>query len=163
MRFNISDQQHNLMRSLGYTIGAIFLYIPANLYPFMTMNHYGQFQDTNIWDGIRTLFDNDMLATALIVFMASIIIPVFKLLSLLFIICANLLSFAPEARTSLLVFIDFIGRWSMLDIFLVSIMVALIKFGSFATVNANTASYLLGCVVILTMLASACLREATES
>lgn len=128
----------------------------------MTMNYAGQYQHTNIWDGIKSLFESGMLATAIIVFMASIIIPVIKLISLLFIILANLFSFAPIARTSLLLFIDFIGRWSMLDVFLIAIMVALIKFGSFATVKAGVASYLLGFVVILTMLASASLRQAVK-
>ncbi len=147
------------MRSLGFTIAALALYIPTNLYPFMTMTYAGQYKHSTIWDGIKSLFESDMLATAIIVFLASIIIPVTKLLALLFIICANLFSSAPTARTSLLVLIDFIGRWSMLDVFLIAIMVALIKFGSFATVSAGPATYLLGFVVILTMLASASLRE----
>ncbi len=154
-----TERKHNLLRSLAFTLGAIALYIPANLYPFMTMHYGGQYKYTTIMDGIRTLFEDNMWATGTIVFMASVIIPIFKLLSLLFIITADLLNVAATARTSLLAFVDFIGRWSMLDIFLVAIMVALVKFGSFATVTADIASYLFGGVVILTMLASATLSE----
>lgn len=154
-----ANTDHNLMRALSFTIAAMVLYVPANLYPFMTMKYAGQYQKSNIWDGIKSLYEGGMWGTATIVFMASIIIPVFKLLSLFFIILSEYLNFAFNARISLLALIDFIGRWSMLDVFLVSIMVALIKFGDFATVSADIASYLLGIVVIMTMLASASLSE----
>lgn len=68
-----------------------------------------------------------------------------------------MLNTATLSRTMLLNIVELIGRWSMLDIFIVAIMVALVKFGSFGTVRADIASYLLGGVVILTMLASATL------
>ncbi len=153
------NADHNLVRALSFTIAAMVLYIPANLYPFMTMKYAGQYQSSTIWDGITSLYEGGMWGTATIVFMASIIIPVFKLLSLFFIILSEYFNFAFNARTSLLALVDFIGRWSMLDVFLISIMVALIKFGDFATVTADIASYILGVVVILTMLASASLSE----
>lgn len=154
--------QHNLYRSLAFTLAALALYIPVNLYPFMTMKYAGKYQYTTIWDGIRSLFDSGMWITATIVFMASIIIPIFKLLALLFIILANIFKILPAYRTSLLLFVDFIGRWSMLDVFLLAIMVALVKFGSFATVTADISSYLLGFVVIFTMLASASLNTSFD-
>jgi paraquat-inducible protein A len=158
----ITTKQHNLLRAFAFTIAAMVLYIPANIYPFMTMNYSGQYHYTTIWDGIRTLYDENMLITATIVLMASIIIPIFKLLALLFIIVTEYLNVLFNIRTSLLALVDYIGRWSMLDIFLVAIMVALVKFGSFATVTAESGTYLLGCVVILTMLASASLSECYE-
>lgn len=158
----LANTDHSLIRALSFTIAAMVLYIPANLYPFMTMKYAGQYQKTTIWDGIKSLYEGGMWGTATIVFMASIIIPVFKLLSLFFIITTEYLNIAFNARTSLLALVDFIGRWSMLDVFLVSIMVALIKFGDFATVSADIASYLLGIVVIMTMLASASLSECYQ-
>lgn len=159
MAIKFTTKQHHLLRALGFTLAALILYIPANIYPFMTMKYAGQYHYTTIWDGIRSLYDDNMLITATIVLMASVIIPVFKLLSLLFIIFADLFNIVYDIRTALLALVDFIGRWSMLDIFLVAIMVALVKFGSFATVSADSGTYLLGCVVILTMLASASLSE----
>lgn len=155
----LSEKQHNLLRALAFTIAALALYIPANIYPFMTMKYGGQYHYTTIWDGIRTLYDENMLITATIVLMASIIIPIFKLVALLLIIITDYFNVLYDMRTSLLALVDYIGRWSMLDIFLVAIMVALVKFGSFATVSADSGTYLLGCVVILTMLASASLSE----
>ena len=159
MNWQITEHQHYLIRALAFTIAAMILYVPANLYPFMTMQYIERYQHSTIWDGIRSLYEGGMWTTATIVFMASIIIPIFKLLALFFIIIADLFKFAFNARTSLLAMVDFIGHWSMLDIFLVAIMVALIKFGSFATVSADIGTYLLGAVVILTMLASASLSE----
>lgn len=162
MKKKLTDKQHNLLRALAFTLSALALYIPANIYPFMTMKYSGQYHYTTIWDGIRSLYDENMLITATIVLMASIIIPIFKLVALLVIIIADWLNVAYNMRTSLLALIEYIGRWSMLDIFLVAIMVALVKFGSFATVSADSGTYLLGCVVILTMLASASLSECYE-
>ncbi len=153
------DINHNLYRSLAFTLAALALFVPANLYPFMTMKYSGHYQNATIWDGISSLFESGMWITGGIVFMASIIIPLFKLLALLFVIITKLLNIAGAQRASLLILVDFIGRWSMLDIFIVAIMVALVKFGSFATVKADVASYMLGGVVIFTMLASATFRE----
>lgn len=152
-----TEEKHYLSRSLAFALAALFLYVPANIYPFMTMRHGGQLQYTNIWDGIKSLADSGMWITAAIVFMASIIIPVFKLVALIFIILAYRFNFARKIRWTLLVFVEYIGRWSMLDIFIVAIMVALVKFGSFATVTADISSYLFAFVVILTMLSSATL------
>ena len=149
--------RHHLYRALAFTLAAMAMYVPANLYPFMTMNYSGQFKQATVWDGITSLYDGDMWLTATIVFMASIIIPLFKLIAMIFIIVAKLYNFADVQRASLLMMVDFIGRWSMLDIFIVAIMVALVKFGTFATVSADIASYLFGGVVIFTMLASATL------
>jgi paraquat-inducible protein A len=150
--------RHHLYRALAFTLAAIAMYIPANLYPFMTMNYSGQFKNSTIWDGIQSLYEGNMWITATIVLMASIVVPVFKLLAMLFIIVTRIYDVAGVERASLLILIDFVGRWSMLDIFLVAIMVALVKFGTFATVTADIASYLLGGVVIFTMLASAMLN-----
>lgn len=158
----LTSKQHCLLRALAFTVAAMVLYFPANVYPLMTMQYSGTYHYTTIWDGIRTLYDENMLITATIVLMASIIIPVFKLLSLFIIIITEYFNVAYAIRTSLLALVDYIGRWSMLDIFLVAIMVALVKFGSFATVSADSGTYLLGCVVILTMLASASLSECYE-
>lgn len=154
---------HRLARALAFTLMALFMYIPALLYPFMLMRYAGLYKYTTIWDGIRSLFNEGSWVTASIVFLASIIIPIFKLAALLFIIVAHMLQVAPVARNSLLVFIEYIGRWSMLDIFLVAIMVALVKFGAFADVSAESASYLLGGVVISTMLASATLAKGIRN
>ncbi len=153
----VTDAKHHLYRSLAFALAALALYVPANLYPFMTMRHSGRLEYTTIWDGIQSLYNSGMWITATIVFMASIIIPVFKLVSLIFIIIAYNYDFARDARWTLLALIEFIGRWSMLDVFIVAIMVALVKFGSFATVTADISSYLFGFVVILTMLSSATL------
>jgi paraquat-inducible protein A len=163
MDHNSSETQHNLYRSLAFTLTAIALYIPANLYPFMTMKYTGLYKETTIMDGINSLYESGMWITATIVFMASIIIPVFKLLSMLFIIISKIFKVSALERNSLLLLVDFIGRWAMLDVFLVAIMVALVKFGSFATVWADVASYLLGGVVIFTMLASATLTTHVKS
>lgn len=82
MQFKLTTRQHHLLRALAFTLTALVLYVPANIYPFMTMKYSGQYHNTTIWDGIRTLYEENMLLTGTIVFMASMIIPVFKLIHL---------------------------------------------------------------------------------
>jgi len=143
------------LRTLALVLSALALYIPANLYPVMTMQYMGLYSDSTIWDGVKSLYQTNMWFTGTVVFLASIMIPLFKLLGLLFVTMCASGGYLKTASSTLLKFIDFIGRWSMLDVFLLALMVALIKFGSFATVTASTGSYLFAAVVVLTMLASA--------
>jgi paraquat-inducible protein A len=91
---------------------------------------------------------------AILVLLCSIVIPLAKILGL-FYICATWKKHPPYRNSFLLRFIEIIGRWSMLDVFLVAILVALIKLGSIATVKPELGIVAFGCVVVLTMLASA--------
>jgi len=151
---NITPTSHSVLRSLALALTALALYVPANLYPMMTMQYMGTYRTTTIWQGVTSLFETNMWITGSIVLMASIIIPLFKILSMTIIAMSALTGKGKVAASSLLKFIIFIGRWSMIDVFLVALMVALVKFGSFATVTAGTGSYLFAGVVVFTMLSS---------
>jgi len=151
---NITPASHSVLRTLALALTALALYVPANLYPVMTMQYMGTYSTTTIWQGVTSLFESNMWITGSIVLTASIIIPLFKILSLTIISLSALTGKGQVAGYSLLKFIEFIGRWSMIDVFLVALMVALVKFGLFATVTAGTGSYLFAGVVVFTMLAS---------
>ncbi|MDB2414151.1 paraquat-inducible protein A [Rickettsiales bacterium] len=150
----ILNKQHSLQHVAALTIAALALYIPANLYPIITMQYMGLYKETTIYEGVQSLFDEGMWFTGTIVFLASIVIPLIKIFGLLFLVIM-----ASIKKKYALVFnfhrlIDNIGRWSMLDVFLLSIMVALVKFGSFATVTSGVGSVAFAAVVLFTMLAS---------
>jgi len=140
---------------LVYTLAALALYAPANLLPVLSMERLGAYSETTIWSGCASLLADGYWGVALIVFLASIAIPLLKLLSLLYLAAAPPESGNPLWRTRVHRLVHLIGPWSMLDVFLVAILVALVKLGDIARVSAEPGLAAFTGVVVLTMLASA--------
>jgi paraquat-inducible protein A len=140
-------------RTLAYTLSALILYIPALLFPFMTMEINGIKTSSTIWQGIVTLSHSGSYFVAGIVLLASIVIPILKL-SILFYLSLTQNKHA-RIKLALYRFVENIGRWSMLDIFLLAVMVAIIKISPWALVYPEQGSFLFALVVVFTMLASA--------
>ena len=142
--------------TLALTLAALVLYVPANIYPILTMNLYGNFSENTIWDGVVSLMDHNEYFVAAIVFLASIVIPLMKLLGLSFLVCSVKWGKGRRlrARTRIFQFIDAIGPWAMLDVFLLAILVALVKLGDLARVIPGPGLVAFTCVVVFTMLAS---------
>ena len=138
------------------TIAALVLYIPANIYPILQMNLYGATSDNTIWDGVVNLMQYNEYLVAAIVFLASIVVPLFKLLGLLFLVASVRWNRGRRlrARTRIYQFIDAIGPWAMLDVFLLAVLVALVKLGDLARVIPGPGLVAFTGVVVLTMLAS---------
>lgn len=145
----------SLSRCWSYTIAAACLYVPANIYPFMTLTSFGHTQSYTIMGGIVELGQAGLWPLALLVFFASITIPLLKLIGL----ATMMISTQREsgkflhARTVTYRLVEFIGRWSMIDVFMVSILVSLVHFGQFANVLAGTGMECFAAVVILTIFA----------
>lgn len=147
----------SLSTTAALALAALVLYVPANLYPILRMNWYGAYTENTVWDGVVGLARSNQWVVALIVFLASIAIPLAKLLGLFFLIVTARLGtprWAP-ARTRIYRFIDVIGPWAMLDVFLLAVLVALVKLGQFASVLPGPGLLAFACVVVLTILASA--------
>ncbi len=140
---------------LAYSATALIFYVPANLFPFMTIEIYGNKSSSTIWGGIETLVEVGSWPIALIVFLASILIPIFKLIALFY------LSFTAgdpsnlRLKVKLHAIVEAVGRWSMLDIFLLAVLVSIMKLGKWTTATAEIGSWMFALVVIFTMLASA--------
>ena len=147
---------NSLTRTWALLITAAILYIPANLLPIMTVNSLGQGDPSTIMSGVIQLVQHGMFPIAAVVFIASILVPTFKLVGI------GLLLFSVQRHQPLSAqqciimyrFIEFIGRWSMLDIFVIAILVAVVNFGRLASVEANLGAAAFASVVILTMLAA---------
>lgn len=140
--------------TIVFSLTALIFFVTANFFPFMHMEMYGRSNDATIWSGIVSLANSGSLFLALVVFMASLLIPFLKILSLFYLGLArsqNLTGF----QKNLFAFIEVIGPWSMLDVFLLAVFVAIIKFDSLATVRAGIGSVFFTLVVIFTMAASA--------
>jgi paraquat-inducible protein A len=147
----------NLGRTAAFTLAALILYVPANVYPILRMSYYGAHSESTIWDGCVNLFRHDQWLVAAIVFFASILIPLCKLLGLFWLIVAAKLKSARGRRTRTWVYkiICVIGPWAMLDVFLLAILVALVKFKELATVLPGPGLLAFAAVVVSTILASA--------
>jgi paraquat-inducible protein A len=122
----------------------------------MTVNLFGQGSPATIMGGVIELIQAGMLPIALVVFVASILVPTFKLsgIALLLFSIQRHQRLSPRQRIIMFRFIEWIGRWSMLDIFVIAILVALVSFGNLASVEAGSGAMAFAAVVVLTMLAA---------
>ncbi len=145
----------SLARSWAFIAAAAILYVPANLYPVMTLSSFVQTQQYTIMGGIFELFERGLWPLGLLVFFASITIPVLKLLMLAYMLIETHLRSELHllSRTMFFRFVDFIGRWSMIDVFMISILVAVVRFGKFSSVQAEFGAPCFAAVVVLTMFA----------
>ncbi|WGK89737.1 paraquat-inducible protein A [Pseudomonas migulae] len=147
---------NSLARTWALLITAAILYIPANVLPIMTVSSLGQGDPSTIMSGVIQLVQHGMLPIAAVVFIASIVVPTFKLvgIALLLFSVQRHQPLSARQRIWMYRFIEFIGRWSMLDIFVIAILVAVVNFGRLASVEANLGAIAFASVVILTMLAA---------
>jgi paraquat-inducible protein A len=146
----------SIARTWSYLIAAAILYIPANVLPVMeTGSLFGSQQDT-IMSGVVYLWISGSLELAAIVFVASIVVPLAKIIALLFLLVSVQLRsrWQPKQRTKLYRVVELVGRWSMLDIYVITILVALVQLKALATIKAGPAAIAFGAVVVLTMLAA---------
>jgi paraquat-inducible protein A len=143
-------------RTWAYAIAAVILYIPANTYPVLTVIRLGAGQPSTILGGVRELIDAGMWPLAALVFFASVAVPVLKLVGLATLLISTQIgtTWRLHDRTILYRIVDAIGRWSMIDIFMESILVALVQFGTVASVYPGPGAIAFAAVVILTMLAA---------
>jgi len=146
----------SLGRTWALLLGALLCYVPANFLPIMTSSSLGVSQSDTILSGVRYLLAEGMWPLALIVFVASICIPVLKIsvLSLLLVSVSARWRWRPVDRSRLYRIVDVVGRWSMVDVFVVSVLVALVRMGNFATVQAEAGALFFAAVVVLTMFAA---------
>ncbi|ACI51106.1 integral membrane protein, PqiA family [Gluconacetobacter diazotrophicus PA1 5] len=145
-----------LARTTAFLISAITFYFPANLYPVMTFFKIGGGGGHTIIEGAIELWQDGMIPLSLLVFFASIVVPMLKIISLSWMVGCTWrgTSFALVQRTRLFRIVDIIGRWSMIDVFMVSILVAVVRFNSLANVTANAGMVSFAAVVVLTLFAA---------
>lgn len=141
--------------TLVFSLTALVLYFPANFFPFMTMELYGSRKSATIWSGIKSLDESGSTFIAIIVLLASIVFPLIKLLALFYLSATTKQKTNQRFKTKLYHIMEALGRWSMLDIYLLAIMVAIIKFGHWTTVEPEIGAVLFALVVIFTLIASA--------
>lgn len=147
---------NSLARTWALMLTSYILYIPANLLPVMTVVMSGKGAPDTIMSGVIELIEGGMWPLAAVVFFASITVPVLKLLALTYLLISvqRKSRWRPRERTVLYRITEGVGRWSMIDVFVISILVALVQLGALATIEAGAGALAFCGVVVFTMFAA---------
>ena len=148
---------NSIRRAWAFLIAAMVLYIPANLLPVLhTGNLFGGTRTDTIMSGVVHLWETGSAGLAIIVFIASMVVPFAKLVSLSVLLTTSQRGsmWKPRLRARLYRATHWIGRWSMTDIYVGATLVALVHLGPFANVEPGDGAIAFGAVVVLTMLAT---------
>jgi paraquat-inducible protein A len=145
----------SLQRTVALTMSAVLLYFPANLLPVLRIESTLKgTQENTILSGVVQFWQNGDYPVALIIFVASVMIPILKVLAIAA-LCLGVRSGRwPRAMTRLYRVTDYVGRWSMVDVFVVAILVGVVQLGSVMTINPGAGALAFAGVVVLTMFAA---------
>lgn len=147
---------NSLTRTWALVIAAAICYIPANVLPVTIVTSLGNTQSDTIMSGVIYFLSSGSWYLALLIFFASIFVPVLKLVSLIALLVSvhRRSQWNPRERTRLYRIIEAIGRWSMVDVYVVTILVALVRLGNLATIEAGLGAVFFCAVVIITIFAA---------
>lgn len=150
------DTMDSWHRSAALLATGLILYIPANALPIMTVTTLGKPEPNTIIGGVITLLHHGSYPIALVIFIASVLVPVGKFLVLIWLLAGQRMrqTVSPEARMVVYHITEFIGRWSMVDVFVVAFLAALVQFGNLMAIQAGPASLAFAGMVVATMLSA---------
>ena len=146
----------SVSRTWAFLIASVVLYIPANTLPIMETNSLFGAQRDTIMSGVVFLWRTGSWHLSIIVFIASVLVPLLKMLAigLLLVSVQRRSTWQPGERLRLYRIVEFIGRWSILDIYVVALLATLVQLGGFASIAAGPGAIAFGAVVVLTMLSA---------
>lgn len=149
-------QVDSIQRTLALLFAACILYIPANLYPIMYTDQLGSSEASTILGGVILLIELDSIPIALVIFLFSVMVPIGKILVMFYLVWtvrSGALT-SPRQRATLYTVTEFVGKWSMVDVFVVAILSALVHVGGLMVVRPGIAALAFAGVVVLTMVAA---------
>ena len=144
---------NSLNKTWALLIAAMAMYLPANLFPVMTVTSLGSSQSDTIMSGVIYLLLHGDWPLALIVFVASVLVPLLKMIALVYLLLSvqRRSPLRKQQRIRLYRLVELVGRWSMVDIFVVALLAALVNVGALATIEPGTGAIAFTAVVILTI------------
>ena len=147
---------NSLQRTWALVIAAAICYVPANVLPVMTVTSLGKPVSDTIMSGVVYFIEHGDWPLALVIFTASVFVPMMKLAILVFLLISVHFrsSWRPVERTRMYRLTEAIGRWSMVDIYVITILVALVRLGNLATIEASAGAVFFGAVVVITIFAA---------
>jgi paraquat-inducible protein A len=151
-----SRRSNSVSKTCALLIAACILYLPANIYPIMVTSFLGQQEPATIVGGIILLWGMHSYPIAIIILVASVIVPLAKILSLFWLCWQAKFNTEVSVERKQMVYhvTEFVGKWSMVDVFVVAILAALVQLGTLMNIIPGQAALSFSCVVILTMLAA---------
>jgi paraquat-inducible protein A len=151
-----SRKPNSIARTWALVIAATIFYIPANLLPITRVISFGKAQSDTIMSGVIYFVKSGSWPIALVIFVASVFVPLLKLILLMYLLISVQVKskWRPKDRTRLYRITEAVGRWSMVDIYVVTLLVALVKLGALATIEAGPGAIFFAGVVILTIFAA---------
>ncbi len=143
-------------RAAALVLAAAVFYIPANALPVMNITFLGSGEADTILSGVIALIEYNDWPLALLIFFASVTVPLAKLLCLTFLIISvkRRSRFRPRQRTKLYAFVEGVGRWSMIDVFVVGLLTSLVQFGSLSSIEPKDGAIFFCAVVVVTIFAA---------
>jgi len=146
----------SLQYTLAWNIAALIAFIPANLYPIMIIYTLGIGEPSTILSGIGQFIDSGLYPIAIIIFTASILVPLLKILGLFVLVYRAYtgIRLRPDKHSRFYHLLEFLGPWSMLDVFVVALLVAVVELGFITSISAGPAINYFTLTVIFTMLAA---------
>ena len=146
----------SIQRTLALLLTSCILYIPANLYPIMITEQFGTAEGSTILGGVILLIHHGAIPVALVIFLFSVMVPVGKLMAMFYLVWTvkRHSPVSARQRTTMYQITEFVGKWSMVDVFVVAILVALVHLGGLLSIRPGIAALCFAGVVIVTMLAA---------
>ncbi|WIE49119.1 paraquat-inducible protein A [Pseudomonas sp. GM17] len=147
---------NSLSRTWAFLVASLILYIPANVLPVMYTQIFGSGSENTILSGVLEFWQHGSWDIALLIFIASVVVPCskFLVLGMLLITCQRRSHWAMRERAKLYRFIEVIGYWSMLDVLVVALVAALVQFHALSSIEPRMGILFFGLVVVLTMFAA---------
>lgn len=151
-----ANWDYSIQHTWAWLITSVVLYIPANFLPITYTRFLGNETESTIMGGVVTLWEHGSEPIAVVIFVASVVVPLSKMVVLAWLCLSVQLGskFALAHKTKLYRATEFVGRWSMIDVFVVAILVALIQLGNVMTILPGAAALAFAAMVVTTMLAA---------
>ncbi len=146
--------KESIQRTWALTFAAVMLYFPANMLPVLRVESFAGDQQNTIMGGVIEFWQQRDYPVAIIIFSASVLIPVLKIIAITALCLASRSGHRPREMTRLYRVTEFVGRWSMVDVFVVAILVGVVQLGSTISIHPGAGALSFAAVVILTMFAA---------
>jgi paraquat-inducible protein A len=149
-------KSNSIRNTWALLLAAVAMYLPANILPIMTVTSLGSTQSDTIMSGVVYFLKHGDWPLALVIFTASVLVPLLKMIALTYLLLSvqRRSPLRRNQRTRLYRVTELVGRWSMVDVFVVALMAALVQVGNLATIEPAAGAMAFASVVILTMLAA---------
>ncbi len=134
-------RKDSLDHTLVFSLTAVIFFLLANVFPFMTFKYEGRIQESVLFSGVAALFAQDLWAVATLVLLVSIVIPLLKILGMLYVLIPIRLKQRPWHAAKVFRIVEALHPWAMVDVYMLGVIVAIVKINDFAAIVPGTALY----------------------